>query len=129
MIKSKRVLRFYFKAEEMNSVLDNLILAAACRSAEEYAGEEYAIKILGLISAKDELAALWQRLNGVITNLSPAEQGILKSYALLRCGIRRLGAEKQREIRRAVIKFSRHARGVERCAEGLRLVGEYYCFL
>lgn len=129
-MKSKRLLRFYFKADDLNSALDNLILACALRSAESAAGgEEHAARILAIIAAKDSLAELWGKLNGVISGLSGSEREILEYYSLLRCGIRRLSEERQREIRRAVIKFKRHARGVGRCAEGIRLVGEYYCLL
>lgn len=129
MTNCKRILRFYFKADDLNHILDDLILTSACRSAEIFSGEKYADKILSLISVKDELADLWQLLDRVMAGLKGSEREVLRGYALSRCGIRRLDCGRQREIRRAVVKFSRHARGIERCAAGVKLVGEYYCFL
>ncbi len=129
MIKSKKILRFYFNADGLERTLDKFILAAACRSAGTYAAEECANGIIELIAAKDKLAELWERVDGIIGGLSAGERQTLESYAFLRCGIRRLEEARQREIRRAVIKFTRHARGIERYADALKLVGEYYCFL
>lgn len=128
-MKSKAILRFYFKADDLNRAIDNLILASACRSASSARGVDCAEKILSLISVKDSLSELWGRIDSVMEKLGEPDRRTLKYYSALRCGISKLGEEEQREIRRAVIKFKRHAGAVERCAEGLRLVGEYYCLL
>lgn len=130
MNNCKRLLRFYFNAEELERALGNLIITHACRSADcAKGGEYYAQKILAVIGAKEQLSELWRYLNGAISELKDEEVQTLKDYALLRCGIRKLNEAKQREIKRAVIKFSRHARSLERYAEGVRLVGEYYCLM
>lgn len=129
-MKCKQILRFYFNADELERALDNLIITHACRSADcAKGGEYYAKKILAVIGAKEQLSELWRYLDGIISELKDEEVQTLKDYALLRCGIRKLSEAKQREIKRAVIKFSRHARSLERYAEGVRLVGEYYCLM
>lgn len=128
-METKRILRFYFKAEELNRTLDNLILVSALRSAESEGGERSASKIFALISAKDSLAELWRFLNEVIEGLGEEEREVLKFYALSRYGISRLSEKKRKKIRKAVIKFTRHARGLERRSEGIKLVGVYYCLL
>ena len=129
-MKSKRLLRFYFKADELDRALDNLILNYACRSADcAKGGEFYAERIIVLIGAKEGLSELWHYLEGVISELKEDEVQTLKSYALLRFGIKKLDADSQKRIKCAVIKFTRHARSLERYAEGVRLVGEYYCLM
>lgn len=129
-MKIKRVLKFYFNAENLNSALDNLILACAYRSAEAVGkGEEYAERILELISAKESLAGLWAKIDGVMAGIGAGERKILMDYARMRVGIRHLGVWEQKKIRSAVMKFTRHARNLESCAEGLALVSEYYCLL
>lgn len=128
MTNSKRLLRFYFKADELDGALNNLILSNACRSAAcEGRGAYYAERIIALTEAKSKLSALWQYLDGVMLALKSEDVEPLKRYAFMRCGIRRLELDEQHEIKRAVIKFTRHARSLERYADGMRLVGEYYC--
>ena len=130
MNNCKRLLRFYFNADELERALDNLIIMHACRSADcVKGGEYYAERILAVIGAKGKLSELWQYLDGVISALKSDEVQTLKAYALLRYGIRKLDEDRQREIKRAVIKFSRHARSLERFDEGIKLVGEYYCLM
>lgn len=129
-MKYKQILRFYFNADELERALENLIMMHACRSADcVKGGEHYAEKILALIEAKEKLSELWQYLDGVISAIKSDEVQVLKSYALMRYGIRRLDEAKQREIKRVVIKFTRHARSLERYPEGVYLVGEYYCLM
>lgn len=130
MIKSKRLLRFYFKADELDGALNNLILTYAYRSADcVKGGEFYAERILAITESKKRLAELWEYLDGIISALKSGEVETLKCYALMRCGIRRLDEAERRAIKRVVIKFSRHARVLARFDEGVRLVGEYYCLL
>lgn len=130
MIKSKRLLRFYFNADGLESALDNLIITYACRSADCAKGGEYcAERILTLIEAKKTLSSLWGYLDGVISAFKQDELATLKYYALSRYGIKRLDGEKQREIKRVLIKFTRHVRSLDRFAEGVRLIGEYYCLI
>ena len=129
-MKSKRILRFYFKADELERALDNLIFMCACRSADcSKSADYYAKKILKLVAAKGELSGLWRYLDGVVSALKEGERETLKEYSLMRCGIARLDEPRRREIKSAVVKFVRHARALERFEEGLRLVGEFYCLI
>lgn len=128
-MNSKRLLRFYFKADDLDRTIDNLIFRVAVKSVDcDRGGDFYVERILALTEAKDKLSELWHYLDGVIGGLKE-ERGTLEGYALMRTGIRRLADERQREIRRALIKFVRHARAVDRFEEGIRLVNGYYCLL
>lgn len=129
-MKNKRLLRFYFKADDLERALDNLILHRACASADFVRGGEfYAQKIISLVAAKDELSSLWNYLDGVMTGLAPEEREVLKGYALARCGIKRLPKDSQMEIKKCVVKFVRHARNIKRFGEGIKIVNEYYCLM
>ncbi len=124
----KRILRFYFRADALNALMDNIILAYALRSAEgTLRGEYYAGRISEFIGAKVELSSLWNYLDGVISAMREEEVETLKFYALTRKGINGLDEDVRRRVKRSVIKFTRRARGLERFRCGIRLVGEYYC--
>lgn len=130
MNNNKRLLRFYFKADELDVALNNLILTYAYRSAEgDRGGEFYAERIINVTEAKKRIAELWQYLDSVICGLKDDEVEAVKRYALMRCGIKKLNEAEQCTIKRVLIKFTRHARALDRYAEGVRLVGEYYCLL
>lgn len=130
MIKSKRLLRFYFNADGLENALNNLIVTYACRSADSARdGEYWAERIILLIEAKKSLSALWSYLDKVISPFKDEEVETLKEYALLHCGTSALDDKRRREIKRVLIKFVRHVRLLEKFAEGVRLVGEYYCLL
>ena len=112
----KRILRFYFRADALNALMDNIILAYALRSAEgTLRGEYYAGRISEFIGAKGELSSLWNYLDGVISAMREEEV------------INGLDEDVRRRVKRSVIKFTRRARGLERFRCGIRLVGEYYC--
>lgn len=129
-MKNKRLLRFYFKADDLERALDNLILYRACASADSAKGGEFcAQKIIALVAAKDELSSLWNYIDGVMQRLAIEEREVLKGYALARCGIKRLPKDSQRAVKKCVVKFVRHARNIERFGEGIKLVNEYYCLM
>ena len=113
-MKSKRILKFYFSADKLNGALNALIMAHAC-------------KFSGGGEAKRELSELWNYLDGVIGKLSESERRTLEFYGNLRVGIRRLGGDRVREIKRATIKFRRHARRLEKFNPALKLADEYFC--
>lgn len=128
MINSKRLMRFYFRAEELETALDNLILSRALRSAEGVRDADYyAERIIGIIEAKGQLCELWQYLDGVMATLTSADRQALEGYANMRCGVRKLEDAQRLAIKRAQIKFLRHARALDRFSDGVRLVGRYYC--
>lgn len=126
-MKSKRILKFYFGADGLEQVLDRIILRFAISPDCERGGEFYTERVLRLVNCKVELSKLWAYLDGVARGLTERDLSALSEYAFLRYGIRRLDDIKRRDIKRAVMKFTRRARGLGRFAEGLRLVNEYYC--
>ncbi len=129
-MKSKRLIRFYFAADELNCALDNLILQNACNTRDFVRGGEfYAERIIEIIEIKSELGRLWNYLDKVIEGFGEGERRTLEFYGKARAGIKKLPDDRRREIKRAVVKFTRHARFTERYEEAVRLVGEFYCLL
>lgn len=126
-MKVKRVLRFYFFAEGLERTLDKLIMKTAC--APDADAEGGAERILKLIDEKRELSKLWSYLDGILSGFTEAERGALKSYAALRCGLKRLDDDGRKSLRRAVMKFTRRARRIESFRAGLQLVSGYYCII
>lgn len=127
-MKIKRILRFYFRAEGLNAVLDGLAGKVACDSRGGEA-EMYAEKLIALIDAKTKLQSLWAYLDGVAERMTEEEMRRLKRYAELRRGIRRLPDEERRAIKRAAVKFVRHARVLEDFASALEIMDVYYALL
>lgn len=129
-MKNKRLLRFYFNADGLNEALDRLIFACAFKSAYgQEGGVFYAERIISVITAKNALAGLWQYLDGVMGTLREKDRETLRFYSSMRTGIKCLREEERKNVKRAMIKFIRHARHAERFEEGIRLVNEYYCLL
>ncbi len=129
-MKSKRILKFYFGAEGLNSTLDKLILKVACSSCRVQSdGEREVSRVLALVGAKEELSKLWGYLDGVISEMSEEDKKALEEYSSMRCGEGMSDAAHRRGIKKSLMKFARHARIAERFSEGMRLVNEYYCLL
>ena len=129
-MKSKQLIRFYFSADTVNKALDNLILDKALKSANHTRScEYYAERISALIGAKEELSKLWNYLDKVVSSLSPRERSVLKFYAGLRVGLSKLSLARAKEVKRVTVKFTRHARNIERYGEGVQLVKKYYCLM
>lgn len=128
-MKVKRVLRFYFCADSLESAFDNLIINNAYKSAQPYSGELYAERICSILEEKEALSRLWGYLDKVIGGITQGDRDALESYALMRCGIKRLDDEKRRGIKRAAIKFKRRARRLESFNEALQLVNKYYSLI
>ena len=129
-MKSKRILKFYFNAEGLNKALDRIILNYACSSSDHMkSGEYYAERIGRLIAVKSKLSEFYAYLDGVLGGFKEGEREVLSYYANLRFGIKRLPDDRRRAIKSAVMKFVRHARFLDRFAEGVKLVNEYYCLI
>lgn len=127
ILKVKRLLRFYYSVRSLERAFDNLIMKFACTPCGD--GEKGAEKILKIIAEKCELSKLWNYIDGVVVKLSPEERRALKTYAALRCGVKKLDDERRKTLRRSVMKFTRHARRIESFCEGIRLVNKYYCVI
>lgn len=127
-MKVKRLLRFYFFADSLERALDNLILKYAYTSGGKE-GERCAQILCELIGEKDKLNGLWLYLDAVASSLSEEEREILRGYASMRCGIKRVGQDRQRAIKRSVIKFTRRAKRLCSFKEEIEIVGKYYCVI
>ncbi len=127
-MKSKKILKFYFNVDDLERAVNSLISAIAIKSYDVFNdGEKTAERILKLVEVKKELGRLWNYLDGVVSGLDERDAATLKNYASMRGGISALPKGEQREVRRAVVKFVRRARNVERFAEGLAAAREFYC--
>ena len=127
-MKVKRILRFYYCAENLERAFDNLIFKIASSSFDK-SSFDCADRLCRIIDEKSELAKLWSYLDGIIHVLSEEERLSLEEYAKMRCGIKRLGADDIKRLRRAVVKFRRHAHRLEGFSRGLNLVYKYYCLM
>lgn len=126
-MKIKEVLRFYFYAEKINTHIDRLILKRACDPAVD--GRDGADRISLLIEEKEGLERLWAYIDGVAGGLGGEELKTLKYYSAMRVGLRRLDCESVKRIRRAGVKFVRHARRLQSFGNELKLLKKYYCLL
>lgn len=126
-MSSKKLLRFYFRAQRINGALDNLIMRAACCSSDPSRScERSAEKIIGLIDSKIKLGGLWSYLDGVMASFDASDKGILLGYALSRGGYSSLPDGRANEIRRVVVRFMRRAKYLSRHAEAAALISKYY---
>lgn len=129
-MKSKQLLRFYFGADRLNRALDNLMTLYAMRAADGDRGAlYYAEKISEIDGKKLALSRLWGFLDGVLSCFNNDEKEALRFYAELRTGISRLSGDKKRQIKRLIIRFVRHARGIERFGGEIKLLGGLYCLI
>ena len=127
-MKVKRILRFYYCAEGLERAFDNLIMKIAVSSFDKscFSGAD---RLCRIIAEKSELSRLWDYLDGIIPCLSEEERVSLEEYAKMRCGIKKLGADDVKRLRRAVVKFKRRARRLNNFSKGVELVGKYYCLI
>lgn len=129
-MKSKQLIRFYFSASRINQALDNLILYSALKQTDYIRGGEYcAERVCKIIEDKSHLGNLWGYLDGVISSFTVRERAVLKFYAKLRVGLKRLPRQSAKEVKRVVVKFTRHARSVYSYGEGLARLSKYYCLM
>ncbi len=130
-MKSKQLLKFYFAADKLEKAIDNMIYANACKSGLDFmrSGEFYAERMCALIEVKTRLNKLWRYLDGVIGGMNEGDRAALKYYALLRTGISRLSDGDRKAIKRAVVKFVRRARYIERYSLSYTDLKKYYCLL
>ncbi len=86
----------------------------------------YAEKICLIIEAKNRLAEVWARLDGVVSALTERDRQTLKRYAAMRKGA---AESEKKELHRAVVKFMRRAEKILADKEVFRLLGAYCCLL
>ena len=123
-MKVKLLLKFYFNAAAVNGWLDRLIEYRACKL-----GVYEFNKVTELIEDKKRLCSLMDYLEGKFAKLTKKDIATLCFYANLRVGIRRLEDEKRREIKRAVMKFTRKLTYIERHEEEVKTLKNYRAVL
>lgn len=129
-MKVKRLLKFYFCAEELNSALDDIIMRKAAGSAMGACAEECADDILKIISAKQELNRLWNYLDKIFAGLGREDIIRLERYAMMRCGLKMLGSEERKGIHSSLMKFSRRNLNFgSRFDVAMKVLGAYYCLI
>lgn len=124
-MKTKKILRFYFGADSLERVLDNLIISKAC----DFSGNtlETAERLCEVIGDKIRLERLWGYLDGVLSSFSKDERGALRLYSSRREVP--LNESERRSANRVLIKFTRHARRIDDFTDGVEVLNRYYCLL
>lgn len=125
-MECKKLLRFYYNAENLNKALDNLILAGACRQDFLRGAQACAEKILDIIYAKERLGELWAYLDGVIGKICGRGREVLSFYGTTRAGLMSMPDDVRREIKRYAARFTRRLRNLNGYGEALRLLKAYY---
>ena len=122
-MKPKRILRFYFGADSLERAFDNLILNKAFDFGADTL--ETAERLCSVIGEKMRLERLWAYLDGVLSVFSEEDRRALKNYSSRRT----FNDAEFRAIKRAVIKFTRHARRIGEFADGFSVLKKYYCLI
>lgn len=124
-MKPKKILRFYFGAESLERALDNLILNKAFDFGAD--ALETAEKLCTVIGEKMRLEKLWGYLDSVLSSFSEEDRCALKSYSSRRSIP--LDDKGRKAAKRAVIKFTRHARRLGEFEGDFPILKKYYCLI
>ena len=122
-MKPKRILRFYFGAESLERAFDNLIMQKAFDFGADTL--ETAERLCTVIDEKMRLERLWTYLDGVLSVFSEEDRVALKNYSSRRT----FDDAERRAVKRAVIKFTRHARRICEFSDGISVLKKYYCLI
>ena len=118
-VKTKKILRFYFSADSLDSAFDNLIMRIACGADGD------AERLCGVIGERILLAELWAYLDGILSPFTSSERAALCEYASR--GAASEGT--RRDAKSAVNKFTRRARRLGGFHEGIAVLDRYYCLI
>ena len=124
-MKPKKILRFYFGADSLERAFDNLITQKAFDFGADTL--ETAERLCNVIGEKMRLERLWAYLDGVLSSFSEEDRSALFRYSLRRTAP--LNEAENRAVKRAVIKFTRHARRLSEFADDISVLKKYYCLL
>lgn len=124
-MKPKKILRFYFGAESLERAFDNLIMQKAFDFGSDTL--ETAERLCTVIDEKMKLERLWTYLDGVLSVFSEEDRQALKNYSSRR--IAGFNDEERRAVKRAVIKFTRHARRIGEFEDDFSVLKKYYCLI
>ena len=123
-MKVKLLLKFYFNAAVLNERLDRLIAFHAC----QVSGWSFE-KVTALIEDKRALCNLMNYLESRLEKLTQRDLNALKRYAKLRVSVRKLEDEERRDIKRAVMKFTRKLTYIDRHEKELQTLKNYRAVL
>lgn len=123
-MKVKLLLKFYFGADSLNERLDKLIEYHACRTD----GSSFE-KVAALIEDKKTLCKLMDYLEGKFDKLTQRDISALERYAKLRVSVQKLEDDVRRDIKRAVMKFTRKLTFLERHEEEVKTLKNYRAIL
>ena len=127
-MKIKRVLKFYFYCDRLESAINGIILRRAF-SSRSRAGEDAAEDMLEIISDKGELCRLYAYVDGIIKKLPESDVKTLYAYCSLRCGVNALPLAERRAVKRAAVKFVRSAHSIDRYSGAVAILGKYYALI
>ena len=122
---TKKILRFYFGADSLERAFENLIFNKAFDFEADTL--ETADRLCSIIGEKMKLEKLWGYLDGVISSFSGEERDALCLYSSRRGTP--LSDSERRVAKRAVIKFTRHARRLKEFSDGISILKKYYCLI
>ena len=122
---TKKILRFYFGADSLERAFDNLIINKAL--AFESDTLKTADRLCEIIGEKIRLEELWAYLDGIIVPFSEEEREMLLRYCARRD--EPLSDRERRACKRAVIKFTRHARRLGEFTDAVSTIKKYYCLI
>ena len=122
---TKKILRFYFGADSLERAFDNLIRAKALAYGADTL--QTADRLCEIIGDKIKLEELWSYLDGILSSFSEDEREWLLRYCARRGGP--LSRNERMEERRAVIKFTRHARRLGEFTGAVTILKRYYCLI
>ena len=123
-MKVKILLQFYFNAADLNERLDKLITYNACKVD----GCRFD-RIAELIEDKRKLCNLMSYLKERFEKLTPKDVVTLKKYSALRVDIKKLEDTQRREIKRAVMKFTRKLNFIKQHEEEIAVLKKYRAIL
>ena len=122
---TKKILRFYFGADSLERAFENLIINKALAFGSDTL--KTADRLCEIIGEKIRLEELWAYLDGIISSFSEEDRGALFRYCAKRD--EPLSDIESRECKRAVIKFTRHARRLGEFTGAVSILKKYYCLL
>lgn len=118
---TKKILRFYYSADNLERAFENLIMRRACATDADADDVE---RLCTVIGEKIDIQRLWGYLDKVLSGLTEEERVLLEKYALGKP----IGGERRR-INGAVAKFLRRSWRMDDFSKEISVLEKYYCLL
>jgi hypothetical protein len=123
--KTKRVLRFYFAADTLNSLFDRLMLKLALDVDSDEKSME---RLIVLDDEKCCLAEFWRYLNRAMVEFSHEDLMFLEEYAMLRSGMAFNDDLQRKRLKRLLMRFTRRTPYLSAHGRALEMLDRYHCF-